>query len=102
MAPASASPISAASAKTRREADQAGLLRGGGEFGDEVVHQHLVLGHVAGTVLGFSSAMMSGDSPALAGSGACANHSTCERHGRPMTRIANSLSLVGTEVRQRG
>jgi hypothetical protein len=49
----------------------------------------------------FNSAMISADSPALAAIGACANHSTCERHCRPMIRIANSLTLVGTEVCQR-
>src|SRR6185369_16260175 len=54
-----------------------------------------------GRLLAFSSAMISGESPAFAASGACAYHSTCERHCRPMIRIANSLSLVGTEVSQR-
>jgi len=49
----------------------------------------------------FSSAMICGDSPAFAAIGACANHSTCERHCRPMIRIANSLSRIGTEVSQR-
>jgi hypothetical protein len=54
-----------------------------------------------GRLLALSSATMSGDSPALMASGACASHSTCERHCRPMIRIANSLSFNGTDVSQR-
>ena len=54
-----------------------------------------------GRLPAFSSAMMSDESPAFAASGAWAYHSTCERHCRPMIRIANSLSFVGTEVSQR-
>jgi hypothetical protein len=55
----------------------------------------------AGRFCAFSSAMISGESPARAAMGACANHSTCERHWRPMMRIAISLSRSGTEVFQR-
>ena len=51
--------------------------------------------------LTLSIAMICGERPALAAIGACANHSTCERHCRPMMRIANSLSRSGTDVSQR-
>ena len=54
-----------------------------------------------GRLPAFNSATMSGDSPALTARGACANHSTCERHCRPMIKIANSLSFSGTDVSHR-
>ena len=60
-----------------------------------------IVKEVNGRVPVFNSAMMSDESPALAASGACAYHSTWERHCRAMIRIANSLSRIGTEVSQR-
>jgi hypothetical protein len=43
----------------------------------------------AGRLLALSSATISGASPALIARGACANHSTCERHCLPMIRISH-------------
>src|ERR1700727_112502 len=49
----------------------------------------------AGRLLAFKSAMIESASPAFLASGACAYHSTCERHWRETTRMAISLGRHG-------
>ena len=70
-----------------------------GEFHNKIVDHRLIRFHVRRPPIGLEVSHDFRREPRLdAQCGACANHSTCDRHSRPVIRMANSLSRNGTDV----